>query len=75
MDKTKKPRGRRAKFGVRIYLMEGTDTACVTQTIKSGKSHSARVIIDQNASDDRWVNLRDDRDLASAVQDGLAGKF
>jgi len=70
----KSSQGPKGKFGARVFLL-GTDVACVTQTIKSGRGHSNRYIIDQNASSDRFVALADDRALASAVRDALGGRL
>lgn len=62
-----------AKYGARVFLMD-EKTALVSQTIKRGAAQNAPYVID-TTSTERFVPSADDKALAGAIRDALAGKF
>ncbi len=63
------------KYGARVYLMD-TNNILVMQTVKRGKADNAPYVIDQNASNgEKFVDLTDDKGVADAVRDALAGRL
>ena len=62
------------KFGARVYLMD-TAMVLVVQTVKRGTATNAPYVIDQRPTSgkERFIAVGDDKGIADAIRDALAG--
>ena len=64
------------KFGARIFLME-PNVILVMQTVKKGLRQNSPYVVDQRPAGivQRFVETRDDEEIADAVRAALQGKL
>lgn len=63
------------KFGARVYLMD-TDNILVMQTVKRGTADNSPYVIDQKTkSGERFLDATDDKAIADAIRDAIAGRL
>lgn len=63
------------KFGARVYFMD-SDNILVLQTVKRGTADNAPYVIDQKTnSGERFLDITNDKGIADAVRDALAGQL
>jgi hypothetical protein len=66
------------KFGVRVFLMD-SGFIYIRQTIKRGSAQNAPYVIDKKApgsgQGQKFVSLTDDKEIADAIRDALAGSL
>ena len=60
------------KYGARIYPMAG-GKCLIKQTVKSGPNQNDDYVID--AHREKYVDLNNDADVATAIRDALAGQL